>query len=128
MRRWMLTAVIAVALIAAIFGQSCNANGEQKAEEIARDFIKNCATFQYDGMEDTLKLVETLYPDIENAWQFIFHFESYHAGYGDRTGQILAQVITPHEAIITVENGEVKSAVMDEKWDMVNQKMLSEGG
>jgi hypothetical protein len=218
-------AVIAVALIAAIFGQSCSAYSEQKAEEVARDFVKNCATFQYDGMEDTLKLVkseklrethawrfiyefqsrhggygdrtgqmmtqvitpheavitierntvtsavmdgkwnmlkqsmiiteensrqlaeefvknsptfefdgmedslklvETLYPDIENAWQFVFQFESRHAGYGDRTGQMLAQVITPHEAIITVENGKVESAVMDEKWDMINQKMLRE--
>jgi hypothetical protein len=37
---------------------------------------------------------------------------------------MLAQVITPHEAVITVERGEIKSAIMDEKWNMINQKML----
>ncbi|MDD5703375.1 MAG: hypothetical protein PHU23_15180, partial [Dehalococcoidales bacterium] len=29
-----------------------------------------------------------------------------------------------HEAIINVEQGEIKEAVMDERWDMINQKML----
>ena len=36
---------------------------------------------------------------------------------------MLAQVITPHEAIIAIEEGEIKSAVMDEKWDMLGQEM-----
>lgn len=31
---------------------------------------------------------------------------------------------TQHKAVINVEQGEIKSAVMDEKWDMTNQKML----
>jgi hypothetical protein len=69
-------------------------------------------------------LAETLYPDIENAWTFVIRFESRHAGYGDRTGQMLAQVITTHEAVVTVERGAIESAIMDEKWDMINQKML----
>jgi len=69
--------------------------------------------------------VETLYPDIENTWQFVFKFESRQAGYGDRTGQALAEVITPHEAIITVAQDEVTSAMMDDKWDMLTQRMLS---
>ena len=99
---------------------------EDKAREMAEDFVMSGPTFAFDGIENTLQLVETLYPDIENAWQFVFHFESRQAGYGDRTGQMLAQVITPHEAVITVEQGKVKSAVMDGKWDMVNQKMLND--
>ena len=77
------------------------------------------------GKDDNLwQVLETPYPDIENAWTFVYRFESRHAGYGDRTGQMLAQVITPHEAVITVERGEIKSAIMDEKWDMINQKIL----
>ena len=99
---------------------------EEQAEQTGRDFVKNSPTFIFDGIEDTLELVETLYPDIENAWQFVYEFDSQHAGYGDRTGQMLAQVITPHQAIITVEKGQVISAIMDEKWDMLKQGMINE--
>jgi len=99
---------------------------EEDARQLAENFIRNSPTFTYDGIEDTLKLAETLYPDIENAWQFVFQFESRQPGYGDRTGQMLAEVITPHEAIITVEHGEVASALMDGKWDMINQQILDD--
>lgn len=37
---------------------------------------------------------------------------------------MLAHVMTLHEVVISVEQGEIKSAVMDEKWDMLGQKML----
>ncbi|MFW6151091.1 MAG: hypothetical protein ACOC6A_06115 [Chloroflexota bacterium] len=97
---------------------------EEMSREIAEEFVRNSPTFAFDGMPETLELVETLYPDIEGAWGFVYRFESRHAGYGDRTGQALAQVITPHEAHITVERGEVISALMDEKWDMLAQEML----
>jgi len=99
---------------------------EETARQKAEEFVKNSSTFVFDGMENSLELVETLYPDIENAWQFVYHFESRQAGYGDRTGEMLAQVITPHEAIITVEQGEIKTAIMDGKWDMVNQQMIDD--
>ncbi len=59
-----------------------------------------------------------------SCWEFTFEFDSRHAGYGDRTGQVLAQVITPHRAVVTVEEGEVTSAVMDGKWDMLRQEMI----
>jgi len=38
--------------------------------------------------------------------------------------QMLAQVITPHTARIIIEQGRVTSAIMDEKWDMLEQKMI----
>jgi hypothetical protein len=85
---------------------------EEGSRELAEKFARNSPTFVFDGIANTFELVETLYPDIKNAWQFVFHFDSAHAGYGDRTGQMLAEVITPHEAIITVEQGEVTSAII----------------
>ena len=97
---------------------------EEEARQIAEDFVRNSPTFAFDGIDETFELVETLYPDIENAWQFVFQFESRHAGYGDRTGQMLAEVITPHEAIITVERGHVVSAIMDEQWNMLTQSII----
>jgi len=99
---------------------------EEASREIADEFVKNSPTFVFDGIESSLTLTETLYPDIENAWQFVFSFESRHSGYGDRTGQNLLQVITPHQAIVTVENGKVINAIMDEKWDMLQQRMIDE--
>ena len=96
---------------------------EETTQQLAEDFVRHSPTFAFDGIEDTLKLEETLYPDIENAWQFVFKFESRHAGYGDRMGQMLSQVITPHEAVITVEQGKVISAIMDGKWDILRQSM-----
>ncbi len=98
---------------------------EDAARDMAEDFVRNSPTFAFDGIPATLGLVETVYPDIENAWTFVFEFQSAYAGYGDRTGQMLAQVITPHEIHITVQNGEVVSALMDGQWNMINQEMVS---
>jgi hypothetical protein len=38
--------------------------------------------------------------------------------------QMLAQVITPHTARIIIEQGRVTSAIMDEKWDMLEHKLI----
>lgn len=62
--------------------------------------------------------------DLRYTWTFVFKFESRQAGYGDRTGQLLAEVITPHEAEVTVGCGDVKVAVMDGRWDMLSDKFL----
>jgi hypothetical protein len=96
---------------------------EEAARELAWQFVRNSPTYAFDGIEGGLVLKETLYPEMEGSLQFVFAFESRHAGYGERSGQMLAEVITPHEAIITVENGEVAAAVLDGLWDMLAQAM-----
>ena len=55
-------------------------------------------------------------------------FDCSHAGYGDRTGEILAQVITSHKVRLTVVSEEVQGAVIDGEWDEINQreKVVSE--
>jgi len=35
-------------------------------------------------------------------------------------------VITPHQAVIAVEQPEITSAVMDDKWDMITREMTIE--
>ena len=97
---------------------------EEESLRIAEDFVKRSSTFVFDGIAGSLQLVKKLESDLKYAWIYIFKFDSKQAGYGDRTGQILAEVITPHEAIVTVECGEVKTAVMDERWDMLSEKFL----
>jgi hypothetical protein len=97
---------------------------QEESQKIAEEFLKNSPTFVFDGIEETLKLTDTLTARCPYCWVFIFEFDSRHAGYGDRTGQVLAEVITQHKASIAVEQLEVTSAVMDEKWDMLRQEML----
>lgn len=97
----------------------------EESQKIAENFVKNEATFVFDGIPETLKLTATTaVANTPYRWQFTFQFDSRQAGYGDRTGQMLAQVITPHRAVVTVERGKVTGAVMDEKWDMLKQKEL----
>lgn len=98
---------------------------QEESQRIAEEFMRNSPTFVFDGIKDTLALIDTTALRCPYCWQFTFEFESRHAGYGDRTGQALAQVITPHRATITVVQGEIIYAVMDGKWNMIDQKLLS---
>ncbi len=99
---------------------------EEESRQIAGDFVKNEATFKFDGIEDTFKYVQTTVLRTPFAWQFTFEFQSRHGGYGDRTGQMLDLAITPHTAVITVIRAQVTSAKMDEKWDMIAQRLINE--
>jgi hypothetical protein len=98
---------------------------EEKSREMARAFIESSPTYAYDGSDLVHK--ETLYPEIagcEHCYTFVFVFTSRHSGYGDRRDQIVAQVLTPHEAHITTENGEIISANLDGYWNMLTQQSL----
>ena len=97
---------------------------QEESEEIARNYLLNSPTFKFDGMEDSVELVTINQAVCPYCWQFVFKFQCRHAGYGDRTGQIPAEVITSHTASITVDQGEVVSAIMDDQWDMMEQKMI----
>lgn len=92
---------------------------------IAEQFIRTAPTFAYDGDESTLTLVDSnqLSP---SSWEFTFTFQSRTAGYGNRAGMMVAQVLTNHTAVIRVDNGDVVYAVYDGVWDELNQSMLEE--
>ncbi len=98
------------------------------ALSVAEWFVKKSPTFYFDGLEETLHLeitqIRESFPE-----QFVINadFDSRHGGYGDRTDQIVTQVITPHSMDLVVANGRVMSAVIDGKWDEINQLLLSNG-
>lgn len=116
------------------------------ASLVAEKFVKSDDTFKYDGLKDTLSIrvehvneledfatprvpgltMAMTMPLEQKEYTFKAKFDCRHSGYGDRAGKYLAQVITPHEAEITVENCNVKSAIMDGKWDMISGKMITE--
>ncbi len=114
------------------------------ASLVAESFVKNDETFRFDGMKETLSirvehaggLEDLVAPKLAGAaiglaistepreYTFKAKFDSRHSGYGDRTGKYLAQVITPHEAEISVSGCHVTSAVLDGKWDMVGERLV----
>lgn len=97
---------------------------EQQSKETAKSFVETSATYKFDG--SGLSFKEVIPMDCPYCWQLVFEFQSSAAGYGDREGMMLAQVITSHEAVVTVTEGKVDSAILDEKWDMVKQEAIKE--
>ena len=100
--------------------------GSQEASrKKALEFVRLETTFRFDGIPETLEATETT--SVGNGWQFTIEFDSRYAGYGNRSGQVLAQVITHHTAEVTVQGGlGVTKAVMDGVWDMLEQQILDE--
>jgi hypothetical protein len=90
--------------------------------------VINEPTFAFDGMIETLALANTTTLKCLYCWEFAYQFDCRQSGYGDRAGLQLAQVITPHIARVIVQEGVVTSAVMDGKWDMMEQKLIEVGG
>lgn len=105
------------------------AEARAAAQKIAEAFIRNSATFRFDGLDGSVKLVRTD-PGVTSAfrsWSYTFEFQTRHPGHGDRTGQFLAQVITNHRATILVnleKDIAVMAAVCDDTWDMLREKEL----
>jgi len=111
--------VAALPVLAAACGQA-QVHDEESSRKVAEEFVRQEATFRFDGITETLEVVNTI--ALGEGWQFTIEYESRHAGYGDRSGEALLEVITPHTCLVTVENGEVVWAVMDQKWDMIEQR------
>lgn len=97
---------------------------EEESLEIAREFVLNSPTYKYDGRD--LTHMETQVLRCPSCYTFIFEFTSTHAGYGDRSKQMVAQVITPHTAVITTSQGRITEALLDYQWDMIKQKMVTQ--
>ena len=96
---------------------------EEGAVAVALHFLRNGPTYSFDGIPETLRVVDVkILESLPVQYVVTIAFDSRHAGYGDRTGQVLAQVITPHEVVITVVEGKVIRAVIDERWDELNQR------
>jgi len=126
-------------LLVAVAGLSCTDAGNEPGNQtgnftavsqqdscsVAEDFVRNSPTFRYDGIEETLVLTAVNTLRCPYCWEFVFEFDSRHSGYGDRTGQILAPVITRHTAKVVVVEGEVTYGVLDGQWDMLAQAFIT---
>ena len=98
---------------------------KEHSQGVAEEFVRLETTFRFDGIPETLEVTSTT--SVGNGWQFTIEFDSRYAGYGNRSGQVLAQIITHHIAEVTVKGGlGVTKAIMDNVWDMIDQRMLNE--
>jgi len=97
----------------------------EESQQMVLEFVTNEATYLFDGITETLELVETETLLCPSCWTFTYKFDSRNAGYGNRTGQMLAQVITPHEVLISISQGDIVSAIMDGRWDIEFQMLMA---
>lgn len=97
---------------------------QEDCQKTAEQFLKTDETYAYDGITDSLALTGAEQGVNPGTWSFTFEFDCGQAGYGNRTNQALAQVITHHTAVIMVEQGKVTSAVIDGKWDMIKEEEI----
>ncbi len=98
---------------------------EEISQQIALDFLKNSPTFAFDGIEGSINLIRVEPAFCPYCWGFVYQFQCSHAGYGDRHDKMLAQVITDHEAIISISMGEVDGGTIDDYWDIITQQEIS---
>ncbi|AKB80080.1 hypothetical protein MSHOH_3597 [Methanosarcina horonobensis HB-1 = JCM 15518] len=97
----------------------------EEAERIAETWIETSPTYSFDGFDlklESHEVIET-FPE-----QHILNytFTSRHGGYGNRTDQIVTEVLTPHSIEVIVSEGAVRSAVIDGEWDEIAQRPLEE--
>jgi len=94
----------------------------EESQKIAQDFASGTSTYKFDGQN--LKLDFSAALECPYCWEFTFSYASRQGGYGDRTGKILTQVITPHKLLVTVQEGKVIAAVVDGTYDELNNRFV----
>ena len=93
--------------------------------DIALDFVRTSPTFAFDGMEETISAGQiTVLESFPEQYHLEVSFTSAHGGFGNRTGQIVTQALTPHIMDILLSEGTVLSAVTDGQWDEINHQYV----
>lgn len=120
----LILVLITAGMVASANNTFKNSGSPDDALKIAKNFITNDATYQFDGMRNTLQLdVTGTFPEA-GKYEITGEFVSAHSGYGDRTNMMVLQVLTTHSVVLIVSNGQVTSAIMDGKYDMIAQKII----
>lgn len=101
-----------------VFNQASFERNQQLAQKTAED----SPTYKFDGADLKYESYQQL--TCQDCWEFTFSFSSRHAGYGDRKGEILAQVITPHAIRVNTQEEKIISVVTDRTFDELNKRFL----
>jgi len=127
-----LNTIIAIALVGIFPALSIYAGtqGEGYTQEnavlIATQFLKGSPTYSFDGMEETIEVVNVDTLRMPYAWSVTIKFTSRNGGYGDRTGQMVLTALTEHEMVIVVQKDQVLSARTDGVFDEINEVLLDQ--
>ena len=127
MNKVVVLALIVLAAVVAFFVLRDTGEPEvftqEESQLIAQNWMETMSpTYTFDGMDLALVSEEVRVPDTE--YEFIFAFDSRAAGYGDRSDEMAAQVITPHETRVVVTSGVVTSAITDGVYDEMTAQMV----
>lgn len=117
----VISIILALVLVATFAALNLTDDGNAL---IASNFVKNEATFKFDGIPETFKLTGKIPLNCTLCNEFHFEYKSRNSGYGNRKGVVLATVVTDHKAKVVMERGSVTSAILDEIWDMKAQKLI----
>jgi hypothetical protein len=109
------------------FGKTASSCPKEQAAAASLSLIKNSPTFVFDGVKDSIKQVRADTSDNGVTWNLTYTFKTTHPGHGDRSGQVLAQVVTGHTAQITVTRCKIAAAVCDNAWNLRSNIPLNKG-
>lgn len=119
-------ATLAVSIMVLLAFVACSSDdGDEVDRRLAESFLRNTPTFRFDGLPESVELLDRAAGDCETCVEYTFGFESSHSGYGDRTDLPLASVVTAHEAVISLEDGLVTAAQIDSIWDVITQSPVA---
>ncbi|CAI8024222.1 hypothetical protein GBAR_LOCUS14087 [Geodia barretti] len=98
---------MALAIVSLLALAACSSDdGDEVDRRLAESFLRNSPTFRFDGLPQSVELIDRADGDCET------------------TDLPLAAAVTPHEAIISIEEGLVTGARIDSIWDVIEQSPI----
>lgn len=92
-------------------------------QEFVSDWIQQAPTYAYDGQN--LDLQEHIVMESYPAQHVLtYTFTSSSAGYGNRSDEVTAQVMTDHVIVVRATDGEITSAVIDDIYNERTQDLV----
>ncbi|MCX6005332.1 MAG: hypothetical protein NT082_06640 [Chloroflexi bacterium] len=114
--------VVVLALKMQEFRNNPGACDIRQVSVIAENYLKGTATFQFDGVQGSIKLLTNEALKDKSGWLLTYTFQTTHPGHGNRSSQVLAQVITAHRAVIEIKQCKVTSVICDNSWNLIEDK------
>ena len=115
---------LATLSLLALAACSTDSGDDEVDRRLAESFLRNSPTFRFDGLPESVELRDRTSGDCGTCAVYTFGFDSSHPGYGDRTDLPLAAAVTPHEAVISIEDGLVTDVRIDSIWDAISQRPI----
>jgi hypothetical protein len=97
---------------------------QDQAVSLSEQFVKNTPTYTYDGVAGSVKKMSVTAAENGSVWQLSYYFKCKHPGYGDRSGQVLAEEVTEHSVQITIRACRIVTAIMDKNYDLLSNKLI----